>query len=761
MTHQGPPESEHPEPTPSLGEPSLLTMLWRHKSLLALGIVLGLVGGALYYARLEPVYQSSAQVLVVKKRPDALPMPGIDARLSYFEDYLGTHQVLIRSPLIVSEAVKKGNLRQLPSFAGTDPTGAIIGALTITRDTKEGGATNILILSYRGRNPEDCGVVLSAVIGSYKDFLDKTYRDVSKETAKLVTQARDVLDKQLKKKEAAVAKFRHDHPSLFKRKEGGNLRQERLVSLQAKALLATDRRAEIEQRLGAYQLAQEKGRPLGELLGLLSESSSATTLPTRAPGAQAPNASEGKDPLLPLLLQERLLTEDFGADHPKVRSVKRQIAFVRKHHPRAFPSSEMEKSRRLTERLIQVRLRSLSQELISLQAQEKVLVRLASAELEEARKLSDTENRGAHLRADLARTQQLFDSVLKRLQEINLVKDMGGYDAQAISPPGPGARVGPRATPIFSAALFLGLLCGVGLAYLAEFSDKSFRTPEEIRRRLGLPLVGYIPMLRVDAAAAEPGALAAVLYTHHHAKSPEAEAYRGVRTAVLFSTRRDGGKVIQVTSPEMADGKTTLVANLAVSLAQSGKRVILVDADLRRPRVHKIFGLGAERGLASAIAGEHDVASGVQQTQIPGLSIMPSGPIPLNPAELLTSARFGEVVKALDEQYDFVLIDTPPLLAVTDPSVVVPSVDGVLLVLRMSRHVRPKAERARDMLGALGANVLGVVVNGMNARGNGGRGYEQYSYGYTSSYPYYAEDADVADSPPSQSVKPGPDGSAG
>src|SRR5262249_3084757 len=160
---------------------------------------------------------------------------------------------------------------------------------------------------------------------------------------------------------------------------------------------------------------------------------------------------------------------------------------------------------------------------------------------------------------------------------------------------------------------------------------------------------------------------------------------RGVRTSLLFTARRDGCKVIQVTSPEMADGKSTLAANLAVAIAQSGKRVVLVDADFRRPRVHKLFGVGAERGLASVLAGEGDVAGVSQPSGVPGLTIVPCGPTPPNPAELLTSSRFQEVLKALDGDYDFVLVDTPPLLAVTDPSVVAPCVDGVLLTIRLSK----------------------------------------------------------------------------
>jgi capsular exopolysaccharide synthesis family protein len=192
--------------------------------------------------------------------------------------------------------------------------------------------------------------------------------------------------------------------------------------------------------------------------------------------------------------------------------------------------------------------------------------------------------------------------------------------------------------------------------------------------------------------------------------------------------------VIQVTSPEMGDGKTTLAANLAVSIAQSGKSIILIDADFRRPRIHKLFGLSPERGLASVInEPQTEINDVICPSGIPGLSILPCGPIPDNPAELLTQNRFKELLDYIRERYDFVVIDTPPLLKVTDPCVVVRRVDGVLLTIRISKNARPQAQRAKEILATLGANVFGVVVNGVDRSGAYGYGY---NYGYHTGYGY-------------------------
>jgi capsular exopolysaccharide synthesis family protein len=267
--------------------------------------------------------------------------------------------------------------------------------------------------------------------------------------------------------------------------------------------------------------------------------------------------------------------------------------------------------------------------------------------------------------------------------------------------------------------------------------------------------VGHIPLLssadQVLQGANGNGSGAAldpILCTYYQSKSVGAEAYRGVRTALYFSARGAGCKVIQITSPDPGDGKTTLAANLAVSIAQSGKKTLLIDADFRKPKQHKVFGISPKIGLATALMDEASVLDAAQPSGIPNLMVLPCGPVPPDPSELLTSPRFKELLDSLHGQYDFVLIDTPPLLAVTDPCAVAARVDGVLLVIRLSKSGRPHAERAKEILATLGATVLGVVVNGTSREtSSGGYGYgysyKDYGYGYADDY----HTSDVAEHP--------------
>ncbi len=494
------------------------------------------------------------------------------------------------------------------------------------------------------------------------------------------------------------------------------------------------RRAEIEGRINAIQKAIKDNADRAHLLLMVSDS-------TRRLMAGEKLNQLTDDPLAVLQLQEQTLLEEYGPSHPQVKSIRKRIEAFQ-----AYNKKVGREERGVLLDPIEGHLQFLKQELEGAKAEEEGIVSLLKSEQSEATKQIGAEVQDETYRAEILRSQQLFETIIKRLTEINLLKDLGGYHAQNIAPASTGGAVASRAQTILGVAACLGLLCGLGLAYLAELADQSFRTPDEIRTRLGLSVIGHVPFFASrqhdgeltptpDGKVLEP-----MLSAFYRPKSIEAEAYRGIRTSLSFSMRGELHKLIQVTSPDMGDGKSTLAANLAVSIAQTGKKVILIDADFRRPRVHKIFGVSGSGGLAAVIGGEGELADAIRPTVVPNLSILPCGPHPDNPAELLSSPRFKEFLNVMREQFDYVLIDTPPLLAVTDPCVVVPHVNGVILTIRIAKNARLHASRAKEILATLGANVLGVVVNEVNRSDSSDYGYAGYRYGYGYTYKYYAGD---------------------
>jgi capsular exopolysaccharide synthesis family protein len=741
----------------------LLQVGWRHKSLVALGVVVGLTLGILYYSQRPPVYQSAAQVLVVKKRPDAT---GVVGQPIPVEDYVATHQVLIKSPLIIERAIQKRSLGSFRSLAqaGDDATEAIIKALTVNRNKTSTGNSNVLELSLRGGVAGECAEILKAVIESYKDFLDETYRNMSDDTLALVTRARDVLQKDLADKEEAYREFRKTTPALWKGKDGTTLRQDRLLEIESKRSALVLRRAEIEAQLAAVESAKKDGKDRDVLLAMASE----FTAKAESDDSKNSSASALHDQLLAQLIEEQSLLQRYGAGHPDVQAVRKRIETAREFlskpgstYAKAAPSRTANDNESRPPDALELHLQYLRQKLRQVNASEQLLADLFRKEDEEGRKLAGFEIQEEGLRTNIARTQQLYDSLIKRLQDVGLVRDVGGYDARTIAPPLIGRKVAPNALLVFPLACLLGLLGGLGLAYAAEAADKSFRTPEEIRRRLGLPIVGHIPYLaslggRSQLPVPDGAILDPLLYAFHKPRSSEAEAFRGVRTALYFSTHGERHQVIQITSPDGGDGKTTIAANLAISMAQSGQKTVLIDADFRKPRQQRIFGISSGIGLAGVLEGQAEVADEIRSTNIPGLSILPCGFPPPNPAELLTGPRLNELLNVLRDRYDFILIDTPPILAVTDPCVVAPRVDGVLLVIRLSSKARPHAERAREILATLGARVLGVLVNGMDSAGHASP-YGYGHYGYGSPYGDATEDAGLTNGNGvvSESVGPG------
>jgi capsular exopolysaccharide synthesis family protein len=290
----------------------------------------------------------------------------------------------------------------------------------------------------------------------------------------------------------------------------------------------------------------------------------------------------------------------------------------------------------------------------------------------------------------------------------------------------------PKLTLNLALSLVLGLLGGVGLSFFQEYVDDSIRTPDEVERYLRLPMLGAVPELRAKGDRAEQ-ATSPDLEVTLRPTSSGAEAIRTLRASLFLAAPGGLPSRLLITSAQPGEGKTCMAVNLAAALAQTGRRIVVVDCDLRRPRVHKAIGASQSPGVTNFLAGNADLASIIQGTPQTGLDFIPAGPIPPNPVDLLDSANMDELMRQLEDRYDHIVVDAPPSLGFADVPVLSNRLGGgCLLVTKCGVTSRRVARQACDYLIRMQSKLLGVVLNRIGGRGSS-YSYYQY-YGYYGSY---------------------------
>jgi capsular exopolysaccharide synthesis family protein len=331
----------------------------------------------------------------------------------------------------------------------------------------------------------------------------------------------------------------------------------------------------------------------------------------------------------------------------------------------------------------------------------------------------------------LAQYRNSHSALLSSYSNIGLAEANSGATVTVVSPATrPSVPILPQTVRNTLLAAAVGAMLGVGLAFLIEYLDDTVKTPEDLQLA-SLSVVGIVQRVNHHDKSGTPQ-----VFTLSQSRSLAAEAYRTLRTNLQFSSLDRPLRSLVVTSAVATEGKTTTAANLAVVMAQAGKRVVLVDADLRRPSAHKVFGLSNGTGLTIALVEEPSALNGyLQETEIENLRVLSAGPVPPNPQELLGSQRMEELLDKLEEVADVVVLDTPPTLVVADANVLAARADGVLLIVNTGHTRRAAVQRAAEGLRQVGANLLGGVLN-MVDTGGGRSAYYYHSYYYSH---YYGE----------------------
>ncbi len=338
------------------------------------------------------------------------------------------------------------------------------------------------------------------------------------------------------------------------------------------------------------------------------------------------------------------------------------------------------------------------------------------------------------LKREADTNKELYRGLLQRMKEAGVSAGITASNIQVVDPAElPTKPYRPNKPLNLLLASVVGLFLGVGLAFFFEYLDNTVKTTEDVDQLVRLPSYGMVPEIsserrkRLEKGASYP----VELITHGHPKSMLSEAYRNIRTSILLSFSEKPPKRILLTSPNPVEGKTTTVINTAIALAQTGAQVVIIDTDMRKPRIHKIFDEENGMGLSNFLSGRTELDSIIKKTEIPNLFYIASGPIPPNPSELIGSNLFKSMIASLDQRFDHIVFDSPPVLGFADSIILSTFVDGIIFVVLSGKTPRETLQRAKEMLQQVNAKILGVIINRVDIhRSDYGYYYYRYQHYY-------------------------------
>lgn len=415
--------------------------------------------------------------------------------------------------------------------------------------------------------------------------------------------------------------------------------------------------------------------------------------------------------------------------HPEVVSIQKQVALVERELQREISNI----------------LSAAENNLSALQRSEQVIEGKLLSVKDDALQLNEKELTYRQLERENQTNQRLYELVLKRLKETDISRLLQENNVRILDRAlVPTVPVAPKVIVNLLIGVVLGLIAGIVLAFVLELLDNTVKSREDIEDLLGLPFLGIIPTIKEAVRGPDKGQALAMgpqrdLHVFEFPKSTVAECCRTIRTNILFMSPDRRLRRMLVTSAGPQEGKTVTTVNIATVMAQSNTRVLLVDTDMRRPRVHKIFDFVNDVGLTNLILGEVDYDTAISRTPVPNLDLLKCGPIPPNPAELLHTERFQSIIRDLEDRYDLVLFDSPPTIAVTDSMILSQMVDGVLMVVKGGQTSKAFVRQARELLVGVNAPILGCILNDVNLD-NRQYGYHTYYRHYGQ---YYTEDSEL------------------
>ena len=671
--------------------------------------------------RMQPVYEATARVEIDRENNNILPFQGTESYDLYMDmqSYIETQSKILQSETLALQTIRSVGLAENPEFGGGKtsalPTsvanqkrppslGAFMGRLTVRRVPE----SRLLDVKFEANDPLLASRIVNAHIENFiEQNLRSRYEATTAASKFLASQLNELKIKVEKAEDARIAYERQNQ--IWTIDDKNNITSQKLSDINKDL---TDASSDRVSKEAIYQLVRTgsvesvpafRDNPLlGEVLRKQAELKGSLAEALSQYGPNFPKVQR---------LQAQLKDIDELIAREKVNIVNRIEADYRTARQR-----ELLLTRELDKQKIESN--SMAEKFV----QYNILKREAEA------------------------NKQLYEGLLTKLKEAGISAGLRSSNIRLVDPAMvPSAPSRPQKARNIALAALVGLIGGVGLALLREYMDNTVKNPDDIERLTRLPSLAVVPaFLTEDGRGRVPKLLKGFqpatpvegrveLVSHNLPQSQVSEAFRALRTSLLLSQAEHPPQVILLTSALPREGKTTAAVNLAVTLAQLGDRTLLIDADLRKPGVGRALSMtdGKYAGLSSYLAGVSSLdLITVPHPAITNLAAIPTGPVPPNPADLLSSRRLSEAISQLRLQYKFIVIDSPPIMAATDAVILSVLADGVLLVVRSGETPKEAFTRARDLLASVKARLLGVVLNAVDSTS------PEYYYSYRY-YPYH------------------------
>jgi polysaccharide biosynthesis transport protein len=733
--------SQLPAHESTLGEYVRILIKRKWLVLSCVGVIFLVV--AIASLRMTPVYEAGGTIEINKPDASLNFQNSATFSLDYFDPTeLETELRILQSDLLALQVIRELNLDRRPEFGGSPPApsldlapdpmqsdparaSALLGGFKGNLRVALAPNSRIIEVHYRSSDPQMAASIVNTLMQTY---VENNFKARFESTM----QASDWLQKQLVDMQMKVETSQEKLVRYQKEHE--------ILGIDEKQNIITEKLDELNKAM----TAAESDRMDKEALYRMVQSGDTDAIASAGASGSDGAGSAGSGLLdtlrarqADLKIQVADLNTQFGPSYPKLAQLNNQLKEV---------NSEIQGEIKKT--IARIR----GQYMTSLQ-RENMLREALDKQKQEANKLNESAIEYNLLKRDADTYRQLYEGLLQKLKEAGVSAGLKSNNFRIVDAArAPSGPIEPNIPRNLLFALVLGSATGVGLAFLLEGLDNTIRSTEQAQLISGLAPLGMIPLGSKSAREGlNPKRLviasskeAVELVTQVRPQSQMAESYRALRTSLLLSNLGAPPKVIMVTSALPQEGKTTTSINCAVVLAQKGVRVLLIDADLRRPSIHKTLGMGPRSGLSNVLTGSTTLEQAIARTTVlPNLHVLPAGTPPPNPAELLASSNMRDVLAELREQYDHIVVDTPPSLSVTDAVVLSPRADAVVLVIRSGQTTKQALRRSRDILAQVNAKVVGVLLNAVDLSSPDYYYYYEYQGKYAQ---YYRSDETSRDS---------------